>query len=155
MIVPDVNLLLYAYNPTCAAHPKATRWWSDCLSGTEPVGLPHVVLFAFVRIATRREAFNPPLPVVAAAGHIRSWIAQPNVQIIQPGDGHTDRVLDLLQQAGVGGNLVTDAQLAALAIEHHAVLHTADTDFLRFPGVRWFNPITGMGSDKLRRGSRS
>jgi predicted nucleic acid-binding protein len=77
------------------------------------------------------------------------------VQIIQPGDGHTDRVLDLLQQAGVGGNLVTDAQLAALAIEHHAVLHTADTDFLRFPGVRWFNPITGMGSDKLRRGSRS
>lgn len=86
-----------------------------------------------------------------AAGHIRSWLAQPNVELILPGDGHTERVLDLLQQTGTAGNLVTDAQLAALAIEQQAILHTADADFLRFPGVRWFNPITGIGSDKLRR----
>jgi toxin-antitoxin system PIN domain toxin len=146
MIIPDVNLLLYAYNPTCVEHPQAARWWSGCLSGAEPVGLPHVVLFAFVRIATRAGAFAPPLTVAQAAGHVRSWLAQPNVQIIQPGDGHTDRVLDLLQQTG--------AQLAALAMEHHAMLHTADVDFVRFPGVRWFNPISQMGSDKLQRGQR-
>jgi toxin-antitoxin system PIN domain toxin len=151
MIIPDVNLLLYAYNPTCPEHAKATQWWSDCLSGAEPVGLPHVVLFAFARIATRAVAFDPPLTITSAAGHIRSWLDRPNVQIVLPGHDHTNRVLDLLQQTGAAGNLVTDAQLAALAVEHHAILHTADADFLRFPGVRWFNPITGIGTDKLRR----
>jgi toxin-antitoxin system PIN domain toxin len=154
MIIPDVNLLLYAYNSTCAEHAKAARWWSDCLSGAEPVGLPHVVLFAFARIATRPVAFDPPLTIADASGHVRSWLDQPNVQLLLPGDGHCDRVLDLLQQTGTGGNLVTDAQLAALAIEQHAVLHTADADFLRFPGVRWFNPITGIGSETLRKGRR-
>jgi len=98
-----------------------------------------------------RSGSIPPLTVAQAAGHIRSWLAQPNVELILPGDGHTERVLDLLQQTGTAGNLVTDAQLAALAIEQQAILHTADADFLRFPGVRWFNPITGIGSDKLRR----
>jgi len=151
MIIPDVNLLLYAYHPAGPEHAKAVRWWSDCLSGAEPVGLPQVVLFAFARIATRALVFDPPLTITQAAGHIRSWLAQPNVQLILPGEGHTARVLDLLQQTGTGGNLVTDAQLAALAMEQHATLHTADADFLRFPGVRWFNPITGVGSDKLRR----
>jgi hypothetical protein len=77
-----------------------------------------------------------------------------NIQILLPGDGHCDRMLDLRQQIGTAGNLVTDAQLAALAIEHHAVLHTADTDFLRFPGLRWHNPITGVGSETLRKGRR-
>jgi toxin-antitoxin system PIN domain toxin len=154
MIIPDVNLLLYAYNPSCSEHTKAAQWWSDCLSSAEPVGLPHVVLFAFVRIATRSAAFDPPLAIAAAASHIRAWLAQPNVQILLPGDGHCDRVLDLLQQIGTAGNLVTDAQLAALAIEHHAVLHTADADFLRFPGLRWHNPITGIGSETLRKGRR-
>lgn len=151
MIIPDVNLLLYAYNPSCADHAKTARWWSDCLSGTEPVGLPHVVLFAFIRIATRPIAFDPPLAIADAADHVRAWLAQPNVQILLPGDGHLDRVLDLLQQIGTAGNLVTDAQLAAFAIEHHAVLHTADTDFLRFPGLRWHNPITGINSESLRK----
>ena len=151
MIIPDVNLLLYAYHPAGPEHAKAAQWWSNCLSGAELVGLPQVVLFAFARIATRSVVFDPPLTVAQVAGHIRSWLAQPNVQLILPGDGHTERVLDLLQQTGTAGNLVTDAQLAALAIEQHAILHTADADFLRFPGVRWFNPITGIGNDKLRR----
>ena len=71
MIIPDVNLLLYAYNPTCPEHAKATQWWADCLSGAEPVGLPHVVLFAFARIATRSVVFDPPLTITSAAGHIR------------------------------------------------------------------------------------
>ena len=151
MIIPDVNLLLYAYHPAGPAHAKAAQWWSDCLSGAEPVGMAQVVLFAFARIATRSVVFDPPLTIAQAAAHIHSWLAQPNVQLIQPGDGHTARVLGLLQQTGTAGNLVTDAQLAALAIEQHAILHTADADFLRFPGVRWFNPITGIGSDRLRR----
>jgi toxin-antitoxin system PIN domain toxin len=154
VIIPDLNLLLYAYNPTRPEHGPALKWWEDCLSSEEPVGLAHVVVFGFARLATMAKVFNPPLSVTAANGHIRAWLAQPNVQIITPADGHTDRVLDLLEQAGLGGNLVTDAQLAALAIEHHAVLHTADTDFLRFPGVRWLNPLTGVGSENLRRRRR-
>ena len=151
MIIPDINLLVYAYDKSVPAHRAAARWWADLLSAVTPVGIPHLVLFDFTRLITNLRIVSHPQSVAETAGIVRSWIAQPNVQIILPGDGHADRVLDLLQEIGAGGNLVTDAQLAALAIEHHAVLHTADADFLRFPGVRWLNPITGVGSDTLRR----
>jgi toxin-antitoxin system PIN domain toxin len=151
MIIPDINLLVYAYDNSVPAHRAAARWWEELLSAVTPVGIPHLVLFGFTRLITNPRVVSHPKSIAETASFVRSWIAQPNVQIIQPGDGHTDRVLDLLQQINAGGNLVSDAQLAALAIEHHAVLHTADADFLRFPGVRWFNPITGISSDKLRR----
>lgn len=151
MIIPDVNLLLYAYDTSSPQHAVAARWWRELLSGETLVGLPHVTIFGFARIVTNPKAAAHPQSPAAAALCIRSWLAQPNVQIVLPGEGHTERVLALLQQTGVAGNLVTDAQLAALTIENHAILHTADADFLRFPGVRWLNPITGIGTDKLRR----
>jgi len=154
MILPDINLLVYAYDNSVPSHHVAARWWEELLSGTTPVGIPHLVLFGFTRLITNPRVVSHPKSVVETADFVRSWIAQPNVQIIQPADGHTDRVLDLLKQINAGGNLVTDAQLAALAIEHHAILHTADADFLRFPGLRWHNPITGLGSETLRKGRR-
>ena len=85
------------------------------------------------------------------AKHIRSWIAQPVVRILEPPVSHVEEVLELLETLGTAGNLVTDAQIASLAIEHNAILHTADADFLRFPGLRWFNPITGVGSRRFAK----
>ena len=151
MIIPDINLLLYAYDASSPFHPKAADWWQDCLSGTEPVGLLHVVTFGFVRIATNARAFANPMTPTEAAGHVRSWLDQPPVQVLAPGPDHVRDALELLEKLGTAGNLVSDAQMAALALDHDAVLHIADTDFVRFPGLRWFNPITATGSAGLRR----
>ena len=86
-----------------------------------------------------------------AAGHVRAWLEQPPVQVLDPGPEHIRHTLKLLETLGTAGNRVSDAQMAALAMDHDAVLHTADTDFVRFQGLRWFNPITGTGSASLRR----
>lgn len=151
MIVPDLNLLLYAYDSGSSFHAKAADWWQSCLSGTEPVGLAHVVVFGFVRLATNPRAFTDPMTPTEAAGHVRSWLEQPPVQVLDPGPDHLRQTLQLLEDLGTAGNLVSDAQMAALAMEHDAVLHTADADFVRFPGLRWYNPITGTGRAGLRR----
>ena len=151
MIIPDINLLLYAHDSSSPFHAKAAGWWQACLSGTEPVGLLYVVAFGFVRIATNARAFLKPMTPAEAAGHVHSWLEQPPVQVLAPGPDHIRHVLTLLEILGTAGNLVSDAQMAALAMDHDAVLHTADTDFMRFQGLRWFNPVTGTGSTRLRR----
>ena len=148
---PDINLLLYAYDADSPFHEKAAAWWTGCLSGTDPVGVVHAVLFGFVRVGTSPRAFHRPMTPSEAAGHVRAWLGQPVVQVLETGPRHVDEVLDLLQGVGTAGNLVTDAQIAAVAIEHNATVHTSDADFVRFTGVRWFNPITGRGSRGLRR----
>jgi len=151
VIIPDINLLLYAYDSRSPFHSKALAWWQDCLSKNEPVGLPQVVVFGFLRIGTNARVFQNPMTPTEAAGHVRSWLAQPVTGILEPRADHIGQVLKLLETLGTAGNLLTDAQVAALAIEHGAVLHTADTDFLRFAGLRWFNPITGQRSGRLAR----
>ncbi len=143
MIIPDINLLIYTYDSASPFHAKASAWWRECLSGGETVGLAPVVVFGFVRIATNPRVFEQPMTPGEAARHVRSWMAQPVVQVLEPSRENLTGVLDLLEALGTAGNLVTDAQLAALAIENDAVLHTADTDFLRFSGLRWRNPLTG------------
>ena len=143
MIIPDVNLLIYAYDAESPFHKAAASWWRRCLSATEPVGLPPVVLFGFLRVATSSRVFRDPMTPAEAASRVRGWLARPCVQILQPPANHAEQVLALLEELGVAGNLVTDAQIAALAIEYGATLHTADADFLRFAGLRWHNPITG------------
>lgn len=149
MIIPDLNLLLYAYDSSSAFHAKAVAWWQSCLSGSEPVGLPQVIVFGFLRIATNARVFANPMTPAEAAGHVRSWLEQPPVQVLEPSADHLGRVLQLLEKLGMAGNLVTDAQVADLAMDHDAVLHTSDTDFIRFRGLRWFNPITNTGSSRL------
>jgi toxin-antitoxin system PIN domain toxin len=150
MIIPDINLLLYAYDEHSPFHGKAARWWSNCLSGEETVGLPPVVLFGFVRIATNPRVFQQPMAPDDAAGHVRSWLARPCAQVLDAPADHVAEVLKLIEGIGTAGNLVADAQIAALAIANRAVLHTADSDFLRFPGLQWLNPITGASSPKVQ-----
>lgn len=136
MIVPDANLLLYAYDSSSPFHERACQWWESCLSGDEVVGLTHPVIFAFVRIGTDRRAFEQPLTLALATQHVTAWLGRSVVRILQPDHQHVKHVLALLQAAQAsGGNLVTDAQIAALALAHHATVHTADRDFMRFHGL--------------------
>jgi uncharacterized protein len=151
MIIPDINLLLYAYDQDSAFHVKAKVWWQQCVSGTESVGMLPVVLFGFVRLATNVRAFQHPMIPREAAAHVFAWLEQPSVEVLQPGPGHIENVLKLLESLGIAGNLVTDVQIAAQTLEHGAILHTTDTDFIRFRGLRWFNPIAGVGSSSQRR----
>lgn len=142
MILPDVNLLLYAHVDTYAAHDFARRWWEALLAGTgEEVGLASVVAFGFVRIATNARVFSTPMKVERALGCVEEWLAQPGVRIVDPGPRQVPIAFSLLRAVGTAGNLTTDAQIAALAIEHGAEVHTADADFARFTGVRWRNPL--------------
>jgi hypothetical protein len=154
VIVPDVNLLIYAYDASSPFHAAAAALWQQCLSGEEPVGLAPVVLFGFVRVSTHPRVFLHPLTVVEAAAIVRSWLEQPVARVLEPSPGHLSEVLSLLEGVGTAGNLVTDAQIAALVMEHDAVLHTSDADFLRFPGLRWTNPLVNKPGKRLSRSGR-
>ncbi len=136
MIVPDANLLLYTVDSKSPFHNVAGQWWSRCLNGAVPVGLCHPVVFAFVRISTNHRAFAQPLSLTQATQVVQSWYDRQITRTLYPSARHTHHVLELLTASGsAGGNMVTDAQIAALAIEHQAEVHTADHDFRRFPGL--------------------
>lgn len=150
MIIPDVNLLICAYDEASPFHPAAAAWWEGCLSGNEPIGLPHVVLFGFIRLATHPRIVEKPLRIREAAGIVRSWIEQPVAQILIPGVEHPARVMSLLEKVGVAGNLTTDAQIAVHALEYGAVVHTCDADFARFEGLQWRNPISARAGRSRR-----
>lgn len=144
MIVPDVNLLLYAYDDASPFHARARTWWTDCLSGSEPVGLTHPVLFAFVRIGTSTRAYLRPMTLAEASAHVASWLARQVIRVLQPDADHVSQALSLLREAAsAGGNLVTDAQVAALAMSHRGTVHTADHDFGRFAGLDCHFPLEG------------
>jgi toxin-antitoxin system PIN domain toxin len=143
VILPDANLLLYAYDASSPFHAKSAAWWSRCLSGTEPVGLCPSVVFAFIRVGTSARAFAHPLTIEEASAHVQDWLEQPAAQWVEMQLQDVRRALGLLVEAGTGGNLTTDAQIAALALRLGAVVHTVDADYARFAGVRWFNPLTG------------
>ena len=141
MILPDINLLLHAYNSQSPVHPAARAWWEGLLNGTRPVGLAWATILGFIRIATHRQILANPLPVTTACAHARAWLSQPYVSSIDPGVRHAEILFGLLESLGTAGNLTTDAHLAALAIEHQAELHSTDADFSRFSGLRWVNPL--------------
>jgi uncharacterized protein len=142
MIVPDANLLLYAYDSDSPFHGRARAWLQECLSGREPVGFTHPALFAFIRIATNSKVYASPMTLAEAAEHVRAWLKRRVSQVLQASAGHAEQVIDLLEAGGgTAGNLVTDAQIAALALTYRAVVHTADRDFLRFAGVRSRFPL--------------
>lgn len=141
MIVPDLNLLIYAHNAADHRHVAARTWWEDCVNGDEPVGLAWVTVMGFVRLTTSRQVLVVPLPVGTALGVVEGWLAQPIIRLLVPGRHHAQHCFGFLRKLGVGGNLTTDAHLAALALDYQAELHSSDTDFARFPGLRWCNPL--------------
>jgi len=141
VILPDVNLLLHAYNSHSSVHAAARRWWEGRMTEDSPVKLPWVVILGFLRLATHRQISANPLPVVTACNIVESWLARPQVSVLTPGERHTAILFGFLRSTAAGGNLTTDAHLAALAVEHDLEVCTTDADFARFPGLRWRNPL--------------
>jgi toxin-antitoxin system PIN domain toxin len=141
MILPDLNLILHAYNREARYHTQAKQWWEGTLSSPRVLGLCWVVMLGFIRLSTLRSVFREPLPVSVACGEVRAWLAQPQVIILEPGRRHASIVFDFLEKLGTAGNLTTDAHLAALAVEHQCELCSTDADFARFPGLQWTNPL--------------
>jgi toxin-antitoxin system PIN domain toxin len=139
--VADANLLLYAVDESSPHHGSARRWLEESLSGSETFALSWSVLLAFIRLATNPRVFESPLSLEEALDLVDSWIDQPNVTVLHPTDRHSALLRELLVPLGTGGNLTSDAHLAALAVEHGAELYSADADFSRFPRLRWVNPL--------------
>lgn len=141
MIVPDVNLLVYAYDETNPQHEKARQWWENVLSGAEPVGIPWVVVLGFTRILTHPQICANPLAADEVRRVVSEWMGLPHVRVIQLSNQALELFFDLLEEAGMGGNLATDALIALHSREHSATIHSNDRDFDRFPGIKWFNPL--------------
>jgi toxin-antitoxin system PIN domain toxin len=141
MMLLDANLLIYAVNKDAPLNRKAKSWLESALSGPDTVGFSWSVLLAFLRLTSRPGLFRHPLPVDTAFGLVASWLEQPSTTVVNPGPRHLQILRELLLPMGTGGNLTSDAHLAALAIEHGAELCSSDTDFARFRGLNWMNPL--------------
>lgn len=142
MILVDANVLLYAYNASDPRHAKARAWVEGAVGGPTPIRLAWVTVLAFVRIATNTRAFAQPMSITEATATVSQWLAQPFVGVIEPTERHWAILEPLLAVAQARGDLVTDAHLAALAIEHGAAVCTTDRDFARFPGLRLIDPLS-------------
>lgn len=140
MILPDVNVLIHAHNSDSPVHERARNWWDACLAGTEGVGLAWVVILGFLRISTHRKILLRPLPAGQVLERLESWLELPQIHIPHPSDRHLAGLREAVSALGTAGNLTTDAHLATLAQQRGYVLYTTDTDFARFPGLRWVNP---------------
>lgn len=141
MILLDANLLLYAVNADAIHHHSAKAWLQKTITDGESVALSWTVVLAFLRVSTRPGLFANPLRVEDALEVMNEWLTQENVVIIHPGPMHWKMLGELLGRVGTAGNLTSDAHLAALAIEHEATLCSTDSDFARFPGLNWKNPL--------------
>jgi len=139
--LPDVNLLLHAIDADSMRHAVAEQWLAERLSGSEEVAFAWVTLTSFLRLSTRARILANPLTPAQALDVMDGWLVRPNVTVVHPTHRHAAVLRQLLEHVGTGGNLVTDAHLAALAIEHGATLESADHDFGRFPGLRWEDPL--------------
>ncbi|MEO8540385.1 MAG: type II toxin-antitoxin system VapC family toxin [bacterium] len=141
MKLPDVNVLLYALDETSPHHGPAKEWLEAALSGSEPVGFTWSVLLAVLRLATRKEIFSNPFGPAEAFDILEEWLSQPPALVLSPTERHLAILRGLLEPLGTAGNLTSDAHLAALAIEHGGEVCSADTDFARFRGLQWTNPL--------------
>jgi uncharacterized protein len=141
LILVDANLLLYAVDQSSPQHAKARKWWDAQLSGTGPVCLCWPVLSAFLRIATNRRVYARPLTLEEATDRVQGWLDQPCVRLVNPTENHWKVFREMLHSAKAVANLVADAHLAALAVEHGCHLCSTDGDFRRFPKLSWYNPL--------------
>ncbi|MHB1599404.1 MAG: TA system VapC family ribonuclease toxin [Acidimicrobiales bacterium] len=140
MKLVDANVLIYAVNEADPKHEQARRWLDGTLARGETVGFAWLVLLAFVRLTTKVGLFPSPLGTTEAVAVVRSWTSQPSAVVLEPTPRHLEVLASLLEVTGSGANLVNDAHLAALAVEHGAAVVTFDNDFARFRGVTWEPP---------------
>jgi uncharacterized protein len=141
MILIDANILIYSHVKTFTQHKPARMWLDQQLNGSTRVGLPWPSLLAFLRLVTNPRVFEQPEPIVDAWRQVRAWLTCATVWIPQPTERHADLLQDVLALPGLHANLVPDAHLAALALEHGLTLCSTDGDFARFPDLRWLNPL--------------
>jgi len=138
--LPDVNVLLYAYDREARQHGACSAWLEAAFNGEELVALPWLTLLAFVRITTNSKAYRRPLQNTEACEIVSAWLARPNVRVIEAGERFWEVLRGQIVEAQVSGALVSDAALAALAIEHGAAMVSVDRDFRRFRGLRLIDP---------------
>ena len=141
MILVDANLLVYAHVKTLPQHAAAHAWLDQQLNATARVALPWPSLLTFVRLVSNPRIFQPAEPISDAWRQVEDWLGCGNVWTAQPGERHTEVLSNLLRDTGMKSELVPDAHLAALAIEHGLELCSTDSDFARFSGLRWSNPL--------------
>ena len=141
MIIPDLNLVLYATVSSFRHHQRARDWWEQTLSGTEGVGLVTPVIWGFVRLTTGRKLLETPMTIDQAAAHVESWLGQPNVQLLPDSVATLARTLDLLKATGAAETSPQTPRSRLTPSPGMPSFATNDTDFLRFPGVRTHNPL--------------
>jgi uncharacterized protein len=141
VIVLDANILIYAYSASSAEYDRAHKWVEDTFSGDELIGLPWQTISAFARVLTNSNLPGERYSAKEIVSFIQEWMELPNLRLLSPGVRHWAVFQKVLLEGQARGPMITDAQLAALTIEYGGVLHTTDRDFLRFPGLRWVNPL--------------
>jgi uncharacterized protein len=141
VIVPDVNVLIYAADGTSAHHDAAREWWEAALNDGAPVGLPWVVATGFLRIVTNPRIVAHPYEPGDALDIVEGWYARTSVVAIAPGRRHAALLRGFIEQRGRGANVVPDAHIAAIVAEHDATLYSTDRGFARYDGLRWHDPI--------------
>lgn len=142
MVLPDVNVLVYAHREDSAHHVGCRAWVESVINGDEAYGLSELVLSGFIRVVTHPKIFNKPSPLVEAMAFTAQLRGRPNCVLLAPGARHWEIFGSLCVGAEVKGNLVPDAYLAALAIETGCEWITIDRDFSRFKGLRWRHPLS-------------
>ena len=146
MILPDVNVLVYAHREDAGDHTLYRRWLEGIIQSGQPYGMSDHVLSGFLRVVTHPRVFTPPSPIRYALDFVRQIREQPNCRVIAPGSRHWQIFTGLCQSLSASGNLVPDAWFAALAIESACEWITTDRSFERFPGLRWRHPLSGNAS---------
>ncbi len=141
MILVDTNLLIYATDKSNQRHDAVRAWLEQRLTGGGEVGFAWIALLGFIRITTNFRVMRNCFSIAQAISHVSAWLANPGARIIGPTAAHWQQLQTMLRSAGTGGNLTTDAHLAALAAEHDCELCAADGDFSRFAGLKWRNPL--------------
>jgi uncharacterized protein len=141
VLIPDLNLLVYAFNSDASHHRPSAQWWEDSLNGDERIGVPWLVLMGFIRLLSGKAVMKNPYPVKDLFQITKEWFQLPNVILLEP----TVRTYDLMEKLMVSmslpGSMATDTFIAATAIEHDASLCTNDTDFSRFHSLKTLNPL--------------
>ena len=146
MLLPDVNVLLYAhFEDIVAEHSEYAHWLTQLATGPEPFALSVLVLSGFVRIATNSRIFDPPATLATAFDFVSSLVDRPTARIVGPGPDHLSILERLCREANATGKLVADAQHAAIAVEHGCTMVSTDSDFDRFRGLRWQHPLRPSG----------